>query len=190
MAFWDNLGQKASETAAKAKQKAKEISDVVKFNSMISDEEAKIQDYYVQIGKRYVSVHRQDAEEEFAELMNSIDESERKIAAYKKQVQQAKGVQNCEKCGAEVEVGVAFCSSCGAAMPQIQPIEEEKAIKCDHCGTMVKTGTRFCTGCGASIKQTTDQPVAEKICPKCGTKLPADGVYCTECGTKLEDSYS
>ena len=41
MAFWDNLSQKASETTAKAMQKAKEMSDVAKLNAMISEEEAK-----------------------------------------------------------------------------------------------------------------------------------------------------
>ena len=30
VAFWDNLGQKASETTAKAVQKAKDLSDVAK----------------------------------------------------------------------------------------------------------------------------------------------------------------
>ena len=33
MAFWDNLSQKASETTAKAVQKAKEMSDIAKLNS-------------------------------------------------------------------------------------------------------------------------------------------------------------
>ncbi len=41
MAFWDNFSQKTSETTAKAMQKAKEISDIAKLNSMISEEETK-----------------------------------------------------------------------------------------------------------------------------------------------------
>lgn len=62
MAFWDNLGQKASETTVKAMQKAKEISDIAKLNSMISDEESKINSTYNQIGKLYVSMYKTDCE--------------------------------------------------------------------------------------------------------------------------------
>ena len=39
MAFWNNIGQKASETTAKAVQKAKEMSDIARLNSMISADE-------------------------------------------------------------------------------------------------------------------------------------------------------
>lgn len=35
MAFFDNLGKKASETTARAMQKAKEMSDTAKLNSML-----------------------------------------------------------------------------------------------------------------------------------------------------------
>ena len=66
MAFWDNISQKASETTAKAMQKAKEMSDIAKFNSMISEEETKINNIYYQVGKLYVTKHLHDHEEEFA----------------------------------------------------------------------------------------------------------------------------
>lgn len=42
MVFWDNLSQKASETTAKAMQKAKGMSDIAKFNPMIAEEETQI----------------------------------------------------------------------------------------------------------------------------------------------------
>ena len=46
MAFWDNFSQKASETTAKAVQRAKEMSDIARINSMISEEETKINNIY------------------------------------------------------------------------------------------------------------------------------------------------
>ena len=36
MSFWENLGQKATETTGKAVQKAKELSELAKLNSMVS----------------------------------------------------------------------------------------------------------------------------------------------------------
>ena len=43
MSFWENLGQKATETTGKAVQKAKELSELAKLNSMVSEEEKKDQ---------------------------------------------------------------------------------------------------------------------------------------------------
>ena len=78
MAFWDNLTQKASQTTAKAVQKAKDLSEVAKLNSLITSEEGKINNTYSQIGKLYMSLHLQDYEDEFSGMINSIIESERK----------------------------------------------------------------------------------------------------------------
>ena len=108
MAFWDNLSQKASETTVKAMQKAKEMSDIAKLNSMISEEETKINNTYYQIGKLYVAMHSHDYEEEFAGMITTIGEADEKIKSYKQQVQDIKGVACCAQCGAEVQAGVAF----------------------------------------------------------------------------------
>lgn len=79
MAFWDNLSQKASETTVKAMQKAKEMSDIAKLNSMISEEETKINNTYYQIGKLYVAMHSHDYEEEFAGMITTIGEADEKL---------------------------------------------------------------------------------------------------------------
>ncbi len=158
MAFWDNISQKASETTAKAMQKAKEMSDIAKFNSMISEEETKINNY-------------------------------------RQQIQDIKGVVRCSQCGAEVQSGVAFCSSCGTPMPKVQPINTDDIVRCESCGAMVKKGVHFCTSCGKPMTQmiapeAISVPVAESegqnsVCPKCGAKIETGVAFCTECGTKL-----
>ena len=195
MAFWDNLSQKASETTAKAVQKAKEMSDIAKLYSMISEEETKINNTYYQIGKLYATMHPHDHEEEFSGMIAALGEADEKIRSYRQQIQDIKGVVRCTQCGAEVQAGVAFCSSCGAPMPKVQPVNTDDLVKCENCGAMVKKGVRFCTACGKPMVQlvmpeTTDVPVAEsettsKVCPNCGAKVEADVAFCTECGTKL-----
>ena len=195
MAFWDNLSQKASETTAKAMQKAKEMSDIAKLNSMISEEETKINNTYYQVGKLYVTMHLQDHEEEFAGMIASLVEAEEKIKNYRQQIQDIKGVVRCSKCGAEVQSGVAFCSSCGAPMPKVQPVNIDNMVRCKSCGAMVKKGVRFCTSCGKpmaqmTVSETTSVPVTEseeqsRVCPNCGAKIESGVAFCTECGTKL-----
>jgi len=193
MAFWDNLSQKASETTVKAMQKAKEMSDIAKLNSMISEEETKINNTYYQIGKLYVAMHSHDYEEEFAGMITTIGEADEKIKSYKQQVQDIKGVACCEQCGAEVQAGVAFC---GAPMPKVQQTNTEDLVRCEGCGAMVKKEARFCTSCGKPMVQLVtsekvDEPmmvnekVEDKVCPVCGAKVEDDAAFCTECGNKL-----
>lgn len=196
MAFWDNLSQKASETTAKAVQRAKEMSDIAKLNSMISEEEAKINNTYYQVGKLYVTMHPHDHEDEFAGMISSLVEAEEKIKRYRQQIQDIKGVVRCSQCGAEVQSGIAFCSSCGAPMPKVQPVNTDDLMRCESCGAMVKKGVRFCTSCGKPMVQiakpeATGEPDTgsdtqnDKVCPNCGAKIEADVAFCTECGTKL-----
>ncbi len=195
MAFFDNLGKKASEATAKAMQKAQELSEISRINSLISEEEKKNNATYYQIGKLYVSVHGSDGEENFSGMVAAVLEGEQKINDYRKQIQNIKGVQRCEKCGAEVARGVAFCSSCGAPMPKVENPLPDDVIRCESCGTMVKRGMRFCTSCGKPMVLPTAQeaptlnasegPTTKKVCPSCGAEIEGDIAFCTECGAKL-----
>lgn len=195
MAFFDNLGKKASEATAKAMQKAQELSEISRVNSLISEEEKKINATYYQIGKLYVSVHGSDGEENFSGMVAAVLEGEQKINDYRKQIQNIKGVQRCEKCGAEVARGVAFCSACGAPMPKVENPLPDDVIRCESCGTMVKRGMRFCTSCGKPMALPTaqdtpplnasEEPSTKKVCPSCGAEIEGDVAFCTECGTRL-----
>lgn len=197
MAFFDKLSKTVTEASQKTIAKTKELADTSRLNSMISEEEKVITNQYYQIGKLYVSIHREHFEEDFSGMIAAIAEAEAKIKDYKKQIQDVKGVQRCEKCGAEVPNGSAFCSSCGATMPKIQAPASTDYIKCENCGTEVKKGMRFCTSCGKpmeAVKATSAVPVTEmeekneqaKTCPNCGAKAEDGLAFCTECGTKLQ----
>lgn len=194
MAFFEDLGRKASETTAKAMQKAQELSEISKLNGQIADEEKKLNGLYYQIGKLYVSVHGSDNEHDFSGMVGAVFEGEKKVLNYKKQIQDLKGVQRCEHCGAEVPKGAAFCNACGSPMPKVESTTASDLVRCESCGAMVQRGMRFCTSCGkpmnlplAPTASTTETPSApvEKTCPHCGAKVDGDADFCTECGTKL-----
>ncbi len=193
MAFLDDLGKKISKTGQSAIQKTKDMAEVAKYNSMISDEEKSINNNYYQIGKLYISLHSTDSEEEFKGMIDSIRNSESKIVEYREQIKLIKGVVRCEKCGSEVSINSAFCNSCGAPMPKRVPEEtiDSNLIKCEKCGKYVKKGLRFCTSCGTPMPQETAVPVSKtkvqiKKCPKCGLKTTDDEtLFCNSCGTRL-----
>lgn len=193
MAFFDKLGKTVTEASQKTIAKTKELADTSRLNSMISEQEKIVTNQYFQIGKLYVSIHKNDFEDVFAGMICAIADAEAKIRDYKKQIQDIKGIQRCERCGAEVPNGAAFCSSCGATMPKIQVSASDDYVKCENCGTNVKKGMRFCTSCGkpmelvvihAAKEPVVDAP-AEKACPNCGAKVEEGLAFCTECGTKL-----
>lgn len=102
-------------------------------------------------------MHRDVYGAEFFQMINSIKISEQKIEQYKKQIAEIKGIQKCEKCGAEVPAGAAFCSSCGASLKTEEPEAEEPVVFCTSCGEKMPAGTKFCTTCGQPMDlQSTD----------------------------------
>lgn len=117
MAFFNDLGKKLSQAGQATVQKTKELADVAKLNSMISDEEKRINNAYTEIGKLYVELHESDNEEAFTALIESIRQANEKIADLKNQAAEIKGIVKCDKCGAEVAKGSAFCGACGNPIP-------------------------------------------------------------------------
>ena len=82
MALFDQLGKKLAQTGQSAVKKTKDMAEVAKINSMISDEEKSINNNYYQIGKLYGSMHGNDCEDDFKGMLESIRQSEKKIVEY------------------------------------------------------------------------------------------------------------
>lgn len=155
MPFFDDLSKKITQAGQTAVQKTKDFTDNARLNSAISEEEKRINNCYLEIGKLYVSTHFDNYEDDFAKMIDSIRESEQKILDYRRQIQKLKGIIRCENCGAEVANNSAFCSSCGASMPKQtvgQTAEStEDSVKCPSCGQMLSKNMKFCTTCGQSL---------------------------------------
>lgn len=190
MAFFSEVGKKISTTSQNAVNKAKEVAEVAKINSMISDEENKINSNYYQIGKLYFALHKNDCEESFATMINDIISAEKKIVEYKEQIQTIKGIVKCLKCGAEVSTESAFCNACGAPMPakKVEPVNGDMVV-CAKCNSKVKAGMKFCTACGSPMEVKQPQQPKEKVCTACGFKTSdIESAFCHNCGGKLVDT--
>ncbi len=201
MPFFDDLSRKISKASQTAIQKTKDMADIAKTNSVISDEEKNIENLYYQIGKLYVANHPNDYEKSLETMIFSIRESEQKIETYRRQIQDIKGVIRCEKCGAEVPANAAFCNSCGAPIPKPQVTVDPNMIHCANCGALVAKGMKFCTSCGSPVEASPADPAEHNpetpsvneattipgciVCPACGAQVPEGTVFCTECGAKI-----
>ncbi len=181
MAFFDSIGKKISQTGQAAVQKTKQMADVAKLNSDISDEEKKTTNIYYQIGQLYVSLHKDNPESDFEVLFEQLNESQAKIENLKQQIQDIKGVKRCTTCGAEIPNNATFCSSCGAAIIQQKAVDAANLIKCTNCGKMIEKGMKFCTFCGSEVVSQQIQ-ITEKKCLSCGAGLDDSVAFCTHCG--------
>lgn len=198
MGFLDDLGKKVSDAGQKTIQKTKEVSDTVRINSLIAEEEKKINNMYFNIGKTYVDLHGNDCcEEAFVTMVKSVVECDQKIKEYKEQLQDVKGIQRCEKCGFKVAKNATFCSSCGSQIQRIRTLEEMgNLVECEYCGAVMKKDVHFCTACGkqmyekiasdlASVSFTLQKDEHEKICPGCGMHQGENATFCINCGAQL-----
>lgn len=215
MAFFDDWGKKISNASQSAVQKTKDMAEVAKLNGQISDEEKKINNYYFQIGKLYMQLHRDDFGAEFAEMVTAVKQSEGKILSYQKQIQDVKGIVRCEKCGSEVPNTAAFCNACGAPIAKQTPSAPvvtnqappapavntqappaavvttqapqniKPVVKCSGCGAEVPDNMRFCTSCGTPVGTTAPAQPVGRTCPNCGAAAGEGLAFCTQCGSKL-----
>lgn len=192
MAFFNEIGKKISQTGQMAVQKTKQMADVTKLNSDISDEEKKITNIFYQIGQLYVSLHKDTPESDFEVLIEQLNESQTRIENLKQQIQDIKGIKRCTTCGAEIPNNATFCSSCGTAVTQQKSVDAANLIKCNNCGKMIERGMKFCTFCGNEIVLQPFQS-SEKKCLSCGCVLDDSASFCTNCGTavpKEKESFS
>ena len=172
MAFMEDFGKKISQSGQNAVQKAKDMADISKINSLISDEERKIRSIYLQIGKQYFDKYGAECEEDFAARVNSIIESKEKIESYQSQINEIKGLVRCSKCKGFVDKNAAFCSLCGEAL--VKPVPENKK-RCGKCGELMDKSVKFCTKCGNPLpsgEQPIPEPVDEQPMPETVIEQP------------------
>lgn len=167
MAFLDVLGKKITQTGQDVVQKTKDTAEVIKYNSMISEEERRINELYAQIGKMYVDLHADSFEVPFTEMINGIKDAQAKIAEYREHIIQVKGVFTCPNCGEELPLNVAFCSACGTKIEKQEPTTPNPNTRyCQDCGAPMQEGYVFCINCGAKYEESpevpTEAPVVEE----------------------------
>lgn len=122
----DFLNKVSSTISSKSKdvtKKAKEIAEISKLSGQIAVKEESIKGTYIELGKYVYETHKEDAPEEVAEKFAVIDAAVEEIEQLKKEIRKLKGIQKCPECGKEVSDTAAFCSYCGAKMPE--PVPEE-----------------------------------------------------------------
>ncbi len=70
---------------------------------------------------------------------------------------------NCKYCGAQINDGEKFCSSCGMPVESSEEKQKvalsEEIIKCKYCGEQLNSGDKFCPACGMQVDKSAVQTI-------------------------------
>ena len=90
MAFFEEFGKKVLNVGEAAAEKTKEVAGIAKVNVKILDIQNKLDKAYIEIGKKYVSLHPDNEEEDMMGVVNAVYELEEQLEELKVQLQDLK----------------------------------------------------------------------------------------------------
>ena len=152
MAFIDNVRGKLTQASQTTVQKAKDLSEIARLNSVISSTEKQIQDMYSKIGHGVFFAYRDNPLPEVADLLAKADELHRTVDDCKAQIKAIQTADCCPQCGAKVGKGMVFCSGCGYRLQaEEQPPVDEPPMFCTNCGARIYSTSKFCNSCGHKV---------------------------------------
>ncbi len=159
MAFFDDIGRRVTSIGRNALQKVQNFAEISKLNTAVAENQRAMDEAFRQLGKQYMAMHPEDYASEFAGIVTTIAEADKKIKDLHLQIMSIKGVVACPKCGSEAPRGSAFCSVCGTELPRPKeepsseaPDEVRAVRRCPACGAEIAQEAAFCNMCGSSLQ--------------------------------------
>ena len=122
MDFFDKVGDVITSTGKDVVKKAKDIAEAANLKSQISCQERIIDEAYVEIGKAYYEVHKDEENHMYMEQCATISDAMEKISQLNDELVRLKGSRICPKCGNE---NALFCSNCGTKLEAVKKETEE-----------------------------------------------------------------
>ena len=157
MGFFEGLSKKVSETTSSIQETTNKIQRESKCKKTISDNNAKVEKIYSEIGKKvYENRKIDDSLIAFVEeKTNEIDCSLKENEELKIEILKLNNKKVCPHCKAEVSIDTSFCPQCGAEQ---EKIEVEAFIpkgkrKCSGCSEIIADENVFCPNCGAKKEE-------------------------------------
>jgi len=153
MDFFESLGRKITDFAETTGDKVKDFAESNKLKLAINDEEEKIEQGYIEIGKRVFKSDENNPDSPYKDLfvniraaLNKIDEYNNQIAANKKKVDEdaatrKKATEEAEKQYQEAKPVTA------------EPMDasSNSNCACPDCGKALEPDAHFCTICGKKL---------------------------------------
>ena len=126
--FAGQAGEKISKAASGAADKSKLLAEKAKIKSHISTENSNINKAYSELGKKYFELFGNEPAEDFAEIVNKINDANAHIAELNQQLAALEVETTCPKCGASLRKDQQFCQSCGAKQESFVDVAAEDVV--------------------------------------------------------------
>ncbi len=146
MSFLDDLSSGLADVGNSISQKTKDISESTKIGIELSRNRDRRAEEILKLGEAVYADHQKGVTGDYSEILAELDRIEEVISKLQDNRAVIKGSIICDKCGAEVPQGTAFCSACG------NKIRTPEFVKCPACGVELPGETKFCVKCGAKIQ--------------------------------------
>ena len=132
MDFFDKLSKTASNTYKSAAELTGKIAKEAKLKMKMSENKAKIEDIYEEIGKKVYEKHIREEniniKDELSEECAKIDELSEKIKQERMELLKLKDLKQCKNCFEEIELEDNFCPKCGEKQEEIKEGAKEVEI--------------------------------------------------------------
>lgn len=149
---------------------------LARIDGLVKQEQQKIEDACMEIGRGYVKLHPTDYEPTFRPQMQAIRAANATISAYGVQTLLITGAATCPKCGHNAPKGSRFCNQCGEPIPVIP---YEKYDQCPYCGGYVEKGQPHCPVCRQPVAKVEEEKIR---CRHCGEWIEKGNKFCSACG--------
>ncbi len=111
MADMGDITEKITDVINTVADKAREYGEIARLQALIKAEEAKKQEYYYKLGKKYYEIYKDAPASDLNEIMGKLIASDEKIADYKEDLktarEQSEPEENAEEETEEVSEEVA-----------------------------------------------------------------------------------
>ena len=124
---FEDISKKLKQFSKDTVTEVQKLNEIRQLNSRISDEKKKLNNVYMEMGKKLYEMYKDAPLEGFEEEMRTIEEKYSMIDLLQDQIRGVKGVVLCSCCNTEVAATERFCSNCGTRMPEVFTIEENEA---------------------------------------------------------------
>lgn len=125
----DKIKEMGSEAYKFTQESTSRIAKETKLKMKISQNKAKIEEYYEEIGKQIYKDHmceeETDAKEKIDEILSQIDNLSNEIKDVQMELLNLKDKKKCENCGNEIDIEAKYCSECGTKQEEKKNETEE-----------------------------------------------------------------
>ena len=140
MDFLNKLGEKAGEAFQTVKEsevtkKAKNYAGIPALSIQVGKQETIVKQTYEAIGEAYYKAHKDDADSEYKEQFDKIEEALKTIGELKAQIEE-------KKKGSEAACDAESCE-----------VDESNEKTCPNCNKQVPKDAAFCSECGTKFEE-------------------------------------